>query len=145
MAEALEAEIASLMAEINRLNTEQAALQENIHEVKKNTNEMADSVASLVFQIQAQSQDCNVLRSQIVQSPERIKREIVQKSESLEKEKGTCGRVVLDRLAVLLDPFGSHSSNSLWKGRLDQSANKGRTLAAKMEMLGAVEAVGLGG
>ena len=76
------------MSEINRLNTEQAALQENIHEVKKNTNEVADSVASLVFQIQAQSQDCNVLRSQIVQSPERIKREIVQKSESLEKEKG---------------------------------------------------------
>jgi chromosome segregation ATPase len=133
------------MAEINRLNTEQAALQENIHEVKKNTNEMADSVASLVFQIQAQSQDCNVLRSQIVQSPERIKREIVQKSESLEKEKGTSRDAVLDGPGCDLGSFAHIPIFFLWKGRLDQSANKGRTLAAKVEMLGAVEAVGPGG
>lgn len=88
MAEALEVEIQGLTTEINKLNTEQASLQTSIQNVKKETNEMADSVASLLFQIQAQSQDCNVLKSQIVQSPERIKREIVHKSESLEKEKG---------------------------------------------------------
>lgn len=84
----LEKEIQELTEQINQLNTQQAGLQEEVQRVKKEATEVADSVSSLKFQIQAQTQDCNVLRSQIVQSPERIKREIVHKSENLEKDKG---------------------------------------------------------
>jgi hypothetical protein len=86
----LEGDLATLMTEITTLNTTQASLQESIRGTKKQTTEVTDAVAQLTFQVETQLQDCNVLQSQIVQSPDRIKREIVERGDALTKEKGWC-------------------------------------------------------
>ena len=84
----LDKQISDLMEEINALNTKQAAIQDDIRETKRHTTETADVVAQLSFQVETTAQDCNVLRSQIVSSPERLKSQIIEKNDDLTKEKG---------------------------------------------------------
>jgi len=77
------------MQEINALNTKQAAIQEAIRATKQEATEVKDQVAQLAFKNETLSQDANVIRSQIVSSPARIKAEVVSKGERLNTEQGS--------------------------------------------------------
>lgn len=83
----LKEEVTALAAEINSVNTTQAGLQTEIRKVKDETTDVADAIAGKNFQIQTQEQARIALQSQIVQSPDRIKREIVDMGTTLEAEK----------------------------------------------------------
>ena len=76
-----------LKQEISRVNTVQQGLQGEIRTVKNQTTEMADVIAGKNFQIQTREQERITLLGQIVQSPDRIKREIVEMGTTVEQEK----------------------------------------------------------
>jgi kinetochore protein Nuf2 len=84
---AIDQEVAGLAEEINTLNHTQAELQKEIRSLKDMATETADKIASEVFSVQTKQSECGKLRSQIVQSPERIKREIVEMGQVLDQEK----------------------------------------------------------
>jgi uncharacterized coiled-coil DUF342 family protein len=77
------------MQEINALNTRQASIQEAIRATKQEATEVKDQVAQLTFKNETLAQDANVIRSQIVSSPARIKAEVVSKGERLNTEQGS--------------------------------------------------------
>lgn len=83
----LQQEVDVLAQEISRANAVQQGLQGEVREVKDKTTNVQDSIAGKTFQIQSREQERVTLLGQIVQSPDRIKREIVEMGTAVEQEK----------------------------------------------------------
>lgn len=69
----LEQETRELMAIIAELSKEQGNLQADVRELKKEGNELADRAANCKFEAHNAKQDAELLRAQLVQSPEKIR------------------------------------------------------------------------
>jgi len=87
IAAALEAECNELSAEINKRNEAQATMQTELRQARNILTDLTDEVAQQIFDINDLQTECRGLQGQIVQSPERIKREIVTMGSQVEAEK----------------------------------------------------------
>lgn len=85
----LTAEMQRLAAVVNTQNRDQAELSGEVLRIRARTAEIADSIASLRFVILNGKQECDKLRSQIVPSPERMKRELAELADMLQHERDT--------------------------------------------------------
>ncbi|EDQ92083.1 uncharacterized protein MONBRDRAFT_22893 [Monosiga brevicollis MX1] len=83
----VEAEVKRLLEEIMSLNDEQNQIQARIKEQKREAAEATDKLSKLSFEAETQFQERNVVQSQIVGSPDRIKRQIVDKEKMLQDMK----------------------------------------------------------
>lgn len=83
----LEEDCKDLLVKITELNNEQAGLQGEVRAIKDEITDVSDQASKVVFEVQSVQQECNQMRSQIVQSPERIKKEIVRMGTNVEQEK----------------------------------------------------------
>ena len=82
-------ETEALSGEINGLNKRQAGFNNEIKELKAVSNEYNDKIANDRFLILGAKQDCSKLKSQIVQSPEKIKKQLSDMSKSVENERSS--------------------------------------------------------
>jgi kinetochore protein Nuf2 len=83
---ALEAQCEALSNQIAQLNDAQAGIQSELLVMKNEITNASDETAKVIFEIQAKQQTTNQLGSKIVQSPERIKKEIVEMNHAVERE-----------------------------------------------------------
>lgn len=85
--EAVEEECAEIEGKIGALNKQQAAIRQESGELKKKANDLKDRNATISIAIQEGQADDKKLSSQIVQSPERVKREMSSATERLDSER----------------------------------------------------------
>ena len=85
--ESVEEECRLIEADIGKLNKQQAALRQETGDLKKTGNELKDKNATLALAIQESYAEEKKFASQIVQSPERVKREMSDATARLEQEK----------------------------------------------------------
>ncbi|GMI45625.1 hypothetical protein TrCOL_g13779 [Triparma columacea] len=85
--EQVEEECAEIETKIGALNKQQAAIRHESGELKKKANDLKDRNATISIAIQEGQADEKKLSSQIVQSPERVKREMSSATERLENER----------------------------------------------------------
>lgn len=69
----LKEETSALQAEIMQMNQQQSAMLAEINQMKKEDNELTDRIANHKFHIMNSRQENAKLKSQIVESPERLK------------------------------------------------------------------------
>ena len=84
----LQDSIAELTQAIQDRNTTQATLQEQIHGLKEQIAQVGNDMSETHVAIEAQKQDNDLVRSQIVENPDQVKLELEQKTETLQREKG---------------------------------------------------------
>ena len=84
--EQVEEECAEIETKIGALNKQQAAIRHESGELKKKANDLKDRNATISIAIQEGQAEEKKLSSQIVQSPERVKREMSSATERLENE-----------------------------------------------------------
>ena len=77
----------SKLHQIGVLNKEQAAIRHESGELKKKANELKDKNATIALSIQEGQADDKKFSTQIVQSPERVKRQMADANDRLELEK----------------------------------------------------------
>ena len=82
------AESEELHREVTSLNKQQMVLNNDIKELKAESNEYNDKIANDRFLIHGAKQECGKLKTQIVQSPEKIKKQLADKTTELESERG---------------------------------------------------------
>lgn len=105
--QALEDECNALSVQINQLNEQQATMQGQLREARNQLTDLSDEVAKEIVDIHDVQQECRMLQGQIVQSPERIKREIVTMGAQVEDERNNVstsdrkGREILVRVESL--------------------------------------------
>lgn len=128
----LDVDNAGLMDEINTLNTKQAQIQEAIRATKQQAAEIKDQVAQLSFKNETLTQDANVIRSQIVSSPERIKAEVVAKGDRLNTEQGKKHALLVAMVSQV---------NLVHLDRFESAQQKLRSLTNKLDSLQACEQV----
>eukprot|EP00164_Ancoracysta_twista_P005929 GFYU01008161.1.p1 GENE.GFYU01008161.1~~GFYU01008161.1.p1 ORF type:complete len:442 (+),score=188.44 GFYU01008161.1:63-1388(+) len=85
--DALEAESQALVKELKSLHNLQNTIQEDVKGLKTNTAQVSDKIANDKFEIMTTKQDCEKMRSMIVQSPERLRKTISNLGDSLSHEK----------------------------------------------------------
>lgn len=85
--EQVEEECAEIESKIGILNKQQAAIRHESGELKKKANDLKDRNATISIAIQEGQAEEKKLASQIVQSPERVKREMTSATERLENER----------------------------------------------------------
>lgn len=85
--DAIQGEVTQLTAEITEMNKTQATLKANIRKMKDETTSLVDEIASIALQAQTVEQDNMRLKSKIVQSPERMKRDMAELAHSLDVER----------------------------------------------------------
>lgn len=83
----LEAHCEALSNQIAELNSKQAGIQAELRTMKDEITNTSDETAKIIFEIQTKQQANSELSSKIVQSPERIKKEIVEMNSSVEDER----------------------------------------------------------
>jgi len=85
--QAREAENAELSAQIGELNKQQAAMNQDAHQLKQKWQEVGDQISEAKYKLLNAKQEQESLRSQIVPSPEKLKKTLVDLGESIEHEK----------------------------------------------------------
>eukprot|EP00033_Pygsuia_biforma_P004056 GCRY01004444.1.p1 GENE.GCRY01004444.1~~GCRY01004444.1.p1 ORF type:complete len:484 (+),score=136.12 GCRY01004444.1:131-1453(+) len=86
-AERLEAANQALIEEISTLNRKQADMQTELRGVKEKFKEGTDSIANHKFQILSLRQEISRLETQVIASPEEMKKELANLSKQVEGEK----------------------------------------------------------
>lgn len=87
--EEIAAECETLTSEVTALNKQQAALGNEIKDLKAEANEINDKIANDRFLIHGAKQEREKLKSQIVQSPEKIKKQLADMSTAVDGERQT--------------------------------------------------------
>jgi len=94
----LQQEVEVFATEIRKLNAEQAAIHETFRLLKQQVNEAQDKIAAQKFALITARQETDNLRSQIVQSPEKLKQDIQDLNRNVENEKNIYLEVEQHRL-----------------------------------------------
>lgn len=79
--------------EIARRNKSQAALRETSEKLKRQANDLKDELTTAVWALQEAEAEEDALRSKLVSSPDRRKRDLQERRDRLEKEKEECARL----------------------------------------------------
>ncbi len=95
-----EAECKDIESKIGSLNKEQASIREESGQLKKHANDLKDRLATISLAIQEQQVKEDTLRSQIVNSPERVKKEMTSATERLEMEKAEISNMEKESVTV---------------------------------------------
>eukprot|EP01006_Ploeotia_vitrea_P063521 TRINITY_DN85710_c0_g1_i1.p1 TRINITY_DN85710_c0_g1~~TRINITY_DN85710_c0_g1_i1.p1 ORF type:complete len:476 (+),score=299.55 TRINITY_DN85710_c0_g1_i1:131-1429(+) len=85
--EALTTETDELTEEIDRLNVRHAALREEVRQVKNESNEFGDRIATNKFHLLNAKQENDQLKSQIVKNPEKLKASLARMQEAVSENK----------------------------------------------------------
>ncbi len=96
--EVLTKEAKAKQAELASLNSEQASLRSDLEEIKRRCKDLEDERKSTEFRLFTARQEAQRTRSQIVQSPEKLKRNIAQLNTDLEAEKSHLGSLERQQL-----------------------------------------------
>jgi len=91
--EEVEKECGEIEGKIGTLNKEQAAIRHESGELKKQANNLKDRNATIAIAIQEGEADEKRLSSQIVQSPDRVRREMSNATDRLEEERKEVVRI----------------------------------------------------
>lgn len=86
---ALEESCKSLETQITDLNSQQLAMVNQVRSIDNKVIEIDDQTKQLIFENNSKEQECQQLSSKIVQSPERMKKEIVEMHSKVETERET--------------------------------------------------------
>lgn len=102
---ALKEECEALENQINDLNTQQAVLRHESNEIKDVTKKIKTTIAETETETQEAIDKANKLTSQIVLSPDRLKRELADMKETLDEEKASIEEIEAQKreLAARLD------------------------------------------
>eukprot|EP00048_Salpingoeca_helianthica_P012007 m.173712 g.173712 ORF g.173712 m.173712 type:complete len:438 (-) comp15311_c0_seq1:75-1388(-) len=87
--DALQSEVQALMAEIQDHHNTQLGLKATIHKLKEEFTGIIDAISSTALAVQTVQQDNVRLKGRIVQSPERMRREMAEVAAGLERERET--------------------------------------------------------
>jgi len=104
----IQPEIKALAKQITNLNKHQAGINNEIKELKAISNEYNDKIADDRFRIQTARQESDKLRSQIVRSPEKIKKQLSDMSNEAESERLTAAEQEERLRAVRIRLDGLH-------------------------------------
>jgi len=85
--QAAETQIDAYAEEMSNLNQQQSTLQNELRELKTANTEISDKLAEEKFAVLNETQEICRLQSQVVRSPERVKKEIEEMQETLDTEK----------------------------------------------------------
>jgi kinetochore protein Nuf2 len=83
----LEQDCTILEEEVSELNKQQALLRHTTAELKSKNSEARDTIASAQFEILGRKQQIEKMRAKIVQSPEKLKKEIEDLERTIESDK----------------------------------------------------------
>jgi len=85
--DALEEQIAKHAAQMNGMNSTQATLQDELRQLKTANTEISAKLAEATHSVLNEKEEVCKLQAQVVQSPDRVKRDIAEMQENLEREK----------------------------------------------------------
>uniref|UniRef100_A0A7S1ZLE0 Kinetochore protein Nuf2 N-terminal domain-containing protein n=1 Tax=Trieres chinensis TaxID=1514140 RepID=A0A7S1ZLE0_TRICV len=94
--EEVENECAEIEREIAQQNKLQATIRQESTDLKKKANDLKDKLATTALSLQEAEAEEGRLSSQVVASPDRIKKEMMSLSESLERERRRCSEAEKD-------------------------------------------------
>jgi len=98
--EELEEACRKLEADINECNKQQAVIKYDAGEIKNQINAVRDQISSMQFETLNVQEESDNLKGNIVRSPERLRRELDEEHESLEKRKERAAQLEEDCGAV---------------------------------------------